>query len=620
VTTEAAVGPVVAGDEALAEFRRRLTGAHAVELLRRGQGRLLVRLAVGAGKTAWLVRVAAHVLAAGLYDLVIVLVPRTDILREVRRRLPPGLRPFVLRPRPRKRCGPLDAAWVEYERGGCAQLGRQQLCGGCPLRPGCRWPGRHSRLRGARLVLATQAQLRVNPQLVQHLRRLTGARRALLLFDESDLLVRSTEQAISARELSQFLDAQRAVMAAAPAGGPSRTARRWLEMTELVAAAPSQDLQGGDWTFPAVGGPWAVAVQRAGRRLHGAGFRFLGYDLHALADSDRWSRERLPDGGLRFARPPSLGRDFILFSGSMSADLVRYRLDPNHRRPPPFSPFEGVRFAHPGTKWYNIASLAGAALYFPSNAGAILDFFGELIARNIRAGKRTLLVARKPFRRRCALHLRQRLKELGVGPVRVVTGDWDRHDLTDPRTLPLINYGLSGVNRFEDFDCVYCLTGYYVDAEAVSQAVHDIDGSAERYAITVGWGGRPPRRRALVALPDARETNLPRIAQAVLEQREADVVLQAVGRVRPFTRPREVITFQADELPGVRYALRFESLAAARSYFGVATRQQSRRERLAAEVRLRKALGQRNGEISEALGISLSTFKRYARRGAGQNS
>jgi hypothetical protein len=537
-----------------------------------------VQLAVGAGKTEWLIHIISYVLTSNLYDLVIVLVPLTDILEEVTRRLPHGLRPFVLRPRPRQRCGPLDAAWVEYERQGCALLGRQELCGGCPLRQRCPWPDRYARLRGARLVLATQAHLTVHPRLVQHLRRRVGARRALVLFDESDLLVRSTERVVSADDLFRFQDAQRAVMSATP----TKTTRDWLGLTELVAHAPTSDLQAGDWRFPAVGQRWAAAVQRAGRQRHGPDFRFLAFDLRALSDSDRWSRERLLDGGLRFALPPALGQDFILFSGSMSAELVRYRLEPNHRRPSLLSPFEHVRFMHPGTRWFNIASLAGAACYFPGNADAILDFFAELISRNIRAGKRTLLVARKVFRRRCAGRLRQRLAELGVGPVRVVTGGWDRHDLADPRTLPLINYGVSGVNRFQGYESVYCLTGYYVGPDAVRQAVHDFDGSAERYAITVGWAGSPPRRRARVALPDGRETNLPRIAQLVLEQREADVVLQAVGRVRPFTRPREVITFQADELPGVRYSLRFGSLAEARNYFGVTTRKQSEMDALAA--------------------------------------
>src|SRR5262249_39565778 len=159
-------------------------------------------------------------------------------------------------------------------------------------------------------------------------------------------------------------------------------------------------------------------------------------------------------------------------------------------------PFEGLRFEHPGTRWYNLRSLMGAAKFFPRNAPAVLDFFAELIARNIKEGRRTLLIARKKFRRLCKAHLTRRLAELGVGPVRIVTGRWDRPDLTDPRTLPLINYGVCGLNRFEGFDAAYCLTGYYVSEQAVAQAVQDIDARPDRLPIHIRLVGRPPRRRA----------------------------------------------------------------------------------------------------------------------------
>src|SRR5262249_59886592 len=122
--------------------------------------------------------------------------------------------------------------------------------------------------------------------------------------------------------------------------------------------------------------------------------------------------------------------------GSIARALARYRLDPDHARPTLVSPFENHRFEHPGTRWYNLNSLLGAARFFPGNAVQILDFFAHKIAGNIRQGKRTLLVARKRFVRRCRGYLGRRLAELGVGAVRIVTGNWDRHDLQDPRTLP----------------------------------------------------------------------------------------------------------------------------------------------------------------------------------------
>src|SRR5262249_37766251 len=151
----------------------------------------------------------------------------------------------------------------------------------------------------------------------------------------------------------------------------------------------------------------------------------------------------------------------------------------------------------------------------------------------------------------------------------VVTGDWGRHDLHDPRVIPLINYGVAGVNRFEHVEAAYCLNGYYVPAQAVARAVHDLDPEGHRYRVSVCVAGPPPRRAAVRELPPGREPTPPRLAERVLEQREADVVVQAVGRTRPFTSAREVITFHCGELPGVRYTQEFGSLGEARRFFDV---------------------------------------------------
>src|SRR5262245_48788168 len=126
-----------------------------------------------------------------------------------------------------------------------------------------------------------------------------------------------------------------------------------------------------------------------------------------------------------------------------------------------------------------------------------------------------------------------------------MTQDWAEADLSDPKTLPLITYGICGLNLFEEFDAAYCLTGYYVSPNVVEKVVYDIDTEDNRYRIDILTSPKPRRRTAKVQLPDQRETILPVIAQGVLDQKEGDVIVQAVGRVRPFTKPREVITFYA---------------------------------------------------------------------------
>jgi DNA invertase Pin-like site-specific DNA recombinase len=86
------------------------------------------------------------------------------------------------------------------------------------------------------------------------------------------------------------------------------------------------------------------------------------------------------------------------------------------------------------------------------------------------------------------------------------------------------------------------------------------------------------------------------------------------GRVRPFTSSREVITFQGDRLPGVRYALEFRTLAQARAHFGVSTRRRSEAEAQAAEALRLKALGMTPQEIAGVLNVSRSTVYSYIKQ------
>jgi hypothetical protein len=607
---------VISGAEALTEFRQGLTGLRAWTLLTDAGGRLLVQLPVGVGKTEWLIRIIVYVLQEGKCDLVIVLVPRWDILNEIRAHLPPGLQPIILRPRPFKRCGELDNPWRQYEQAGCSALGRRELCGACPRQSGCRWPGQYgARLRGARLILATQQHLALNPLFVAHLTQQTRARNPLALIDESNPLIRPAERVIRVLDIDHYIVAQEAAIETTERF-PAAAARH-LDLTRLFRQASARDLSEEEWRFPFLEGTWAADVQSIGRQQFGDAFRFLGHELQHFGRSDRTSRERLPSGDIRFAALPYLGKRFIIFSGSMAKELARYRLDPDHAQPTLISPFETYRFEHPNTQWFNLASLEGAAKFFPGNHRRILDFFAEKVVRNIRAGKRTLLVSRKKFIPCCRNYLTERFTSLGMAEIRVVTSRWDQHNLENPCTLALINYGLAGVNRFQHMECVYCLNSYFITAETVAQAVQDIEASTGRFPIEIVMSGKPPRRSARVLLPDDREPITPRIAEEVLIQKEADVVLQAIGRVRPFTQPREVITFHAGELPAVRYTLEFLSLTQSRNYFQVQTPSQVTQASRAEQARRLRAMNKTIRQIAAELNVSASTVKRYLREEKG---
>ncbi len=603
---------VIASEAALAAFRAGLTGPRFFEDLDWGAGRLLAQLPVGVGKSVWLAEAARFArTTARPNSLVLITAPRRDILAETRDRLA-DLEPVLLTGRPRRRCGELDPEWAQLERAGCAALARDTLCRRCPERKDCGWRRRMRLLPGARLVLTAQQQLRVNPNFVEQLRSFTGTPRVLSLIDESDMVCQPFARRIAREDIARLDEVIASI-------DPDVTdkfdgANEWSERLPLLLRANTDDLRSGDWTLPRPPKDWALAAQRLGRERFGMAFRYAGYDLRLFTKSDPVSRGQEDAGALAFAATPDLGDEFAVFTGSIATGLVRHRLDPDRVGLPLHAPFEGLRFVHPGTTWVNINDRSGAASWFPKNAERVLEFFARLVARNVRCGKRTLLVCRKKFRGLCRKLLAEKLNALGVGPVEVITGRWDSYDLTDPKKLPLITFGVSGINRFEEFDCVCCLTGYYVSPAAVEQLVNDLEAPVNHVAVQLGFTGNPARRTVTVSEPMYLNSVVPELARRALAQREADLVVQAVGRVRPFTRPREVVTFYSGELPGVVYDQEFTSLREAREHFGIETAREERVATRTARARQLRDSGATRDEIAVELCVSRATVGRYLKR------
>src|SRR5262249_16773872 len=140
-----------------------------------------------------------------------------------------------------------------------------------------------------------------------------------------------------------------------------------------------------------------------------------------------------------------------------------------------------------------------------------------------------------------------------------------------------------------------------------------------RLPIEIITQGHPRRRRARVADPDHLYYDTAPLVQPALEFQEHNVVIQAVGRVRPFTRPREVITFQMPELPGVVYDAEFQTLAQARHFFEVASRREQKRNDLAKRIAALRQEGLSQVETARRIGVSEKTIRNYEKRRTGNN-
>ncbi|HMD61623.1 MAG TPA: hypothetical protein VKG78_09335, partial [Opitutaceae bacterium] len=339
----------ILGEEALAAFRAYWNGPRLLDLITEHGGALIL-WPIGVGKSCAIDRIIEAAVGSGRYDLVIALAPTRRVLEERAwiRTPPSGLKIVNLRPRPRPRCGDLDRPWRHFEQAGMAALGRIELCGRCPRRSGCYWPGQYGAgLQGAQVIFATQAHLGRVPDFAAQLAGWTGAGRVLTLLDEIGFAATSFRRRVTRRDLALFAD----VLDAMPSGREIAPDRDWGYLTHLLLRTSTADLRSPDWRFPFFSLKWALEVQARGWEAHGARFRFLGNDLQQFGRSPLDSRERHANGDLGYATPPAVRGDFALFSGTAVPEFVRFRLGRDLA-----CPFVGYRFGHPGSRWFNIAS------------------------------------------------------------------------------------------------------------------------------------------------------------------------------------------------------------------------------------------------------------------------
>jgi hypothetical protein len=177
--------------------------------------------------------------------------------------------------------------------------------------------------------------------------------------------------------------------------------------------------------------------------------------------------------------------------------------------------------------------------------------------------------------------------------------------------VPLIHFGTIGTNLFEHFDAAFCLTSFYVNEAVVDGCLQDLTRRDLRLPIRIETAGSPHRRRAGVADPRHRYYDVAWLAQSALEFKEHAAVVQAVGRVRPFTCPREVVTFQMAALPGVTYDAEFRTLAEARRFFAIPPGGRLKKSFRAAQAVALRRSGLTQEETARRLGVSVRTVRNY---------
>ncbi|NAZ48128.1 DNA-binding response regulator [Vibrio toranzoniae] len=571
---------------------------------------VVVNWQVGVGKSYNMDQVIEAAIRQGHYDLVIIMAPTRKIIDERKFIVNPpnDIEVINIRPRPVNLCGEeRNKVWQSYEARNLSHLGKRHCCDLCPKRSECFWPSQYGKdLQGKQVVFATQTHLEHNPYFITHVKQQSNAEKVLVIFDEANVSLANYSRTITVSSIRQLMEAT------SKSDVSSKRKSVISHYLSCLLDAPSEDLQDANaWHFPRLDANDMTKILTIGDEIFGDSFHNIIYDLQSFGYSSAESREKLPSGDIRFpASPFTSTSDVLLYSGTTHLSILKMRLGIDF-----YSPYDNYEFKGEGTTWLNLASATGASSNFIKNSPQILDAFTQLTIQRIREGKRVLLVSKKSHAGYCVKAINLMLVEQGVNDIRVVHGEHyaENPDIT---LVPVIHYGVIGINQFEEFDCCYCLNSYYVKQGTLSDSVQDLRADSERIDVAITYSKNPRRRYGVVADDKYRFTDVAEVVNPMLQTLEMGCVIQAVGRVRPFTKTREVITFQGNDPLGTTYDKEFSNLAELRKHFGLATKRTRSSNSTADSVMALSTKNLKQAEIAKQLGISVRTVRRYQSKAA----
>ena len=589
---------LIEGASALSDFRTKNSAEVILDHIETHQ-HVLISWSVGVGKSHNMDSVIKMALQD--YDLIIVLLPTRALIdeRALIRQPETGIKVTNIEPRPQKTCGEHNEKWVAFEKNGLSQVAKKQLCGNCPHKQSCDWLKQYSSdaLASTQVVFATQAHLKNNPGFIRFLMGKTKAVKPLVIFDEAAVSLTSYTKSLSHHDMQCFINAIDTV----PQESESLDLKNWLQT--LSRASSSDIQQRSAWSAPQLKQSLLLQILEAGIALYGSGFRNVFPLLKELCLSPIESRQVDHGRNVCFASSPVLqDLPVLLYSGTVALEVLNHRLQVTF-----VSPYQDYSFLGEATTWLNIASSTGTNTNFGGNKKQILYFFAQLTLKRLNEGKRVMLISKKSRIGQCINEINALLVSLDASHLKVVKGaDYEG----DSNQIPIIHYGVIGINKFEHFDCAYCLNSFYITPDILSNSLQDNRAEMDHIDLTISVTGQPRRRIASVA-KQYRFTDIAMLANPMLQTLEMGTVIQTVGRVRPFTNTREIITYQNDCIEGLPYTAEFDNLTGIREYFGLNTQLKNRIESTTCNVQRLKKQGLKQSDIAAALNISVRTVRRH---------
>lgn len=558
----------------------------------------LLSLAVGLGKSTLAEKLLQSPLIRDTFDFILYTAAQTQILNERVEALPPGQDTLILRPRPAKQCGLLNEEWSRLERMKCSGAARRTICPSCPTRGVCTWLTQFQGLDRFSTILGTQAYFRSTPLVLS--KRLRDARKPLVVVDEDLILMGNFKRYLPRRELRWHIELLRASLDQAPLATSARKSVA-AQLTATTALIDPKIHPADIETVPPLPQDVAAMIQQEGLDRFGDDFVYRGGDLFVCLASRSFRDARGVPGFIW--RPWLAGATVLVLSAELHPVLVEHRLGKQVN-----NVFPARYTQHAGTRVYNIRDRAMSAKYLARHLASFSTPIAQFIIREMERGDRVVLVTRKSHLNSVVSTISRALVRLGkprlqVIPYREMTGSADE--------IPVITYGLQGINALSDFRTVFCIGSYNVAPRALKEMLNDVHRPEEYLPVGIEYMGGTRTARVV---GEERSPELDSLARRYLFQLEFNVANQAVGRVRHCTRPRKVIFCQQTELPYALEVPAFERFAGFCKHFGLDTKRGLQARERAVRVSGLRAKGLSQSKVAEITGLSMSTVKRRWRR------
>lgn len=481
---------------------------------------------------------------------------------------------FVLQPRPKELCGVLDDAWSRLETRGNSTYAKSHLCKRCDNLTSCKWRYqlKSAEAKAAFIILAVIDNLFQS----KFIKIIAGRLKTLIIIDESKLITRDLLCRIKKQDLQLFsLVLNDVVRNLNLDESFKRVVERYIQAAQLCNSEVNMRRME---RLPYVFSSLALIIQEAGlkRSKH---FRNEAYSLYNLSYQHPDLQYVDLDGDVIYKVQYDFeDNDVLLLCARMDLELAS--LNTNYILAPGHPTFEEI---HEGTRIYNILDSSGSKYNFSKKdtQDRLLWVFAYYICVVLGRGSRVLLVSKKCFLQTVVDLLPGLVKEISGRSIQVISDYLTvEHDLEDLNKIPIISYGLFGVNLFQDYEVVLCLNSYYLHDQILFEKIRETDFNARKvkFSLTIVKG-----KRVIYPKLYSKDQALRRIANKVLYQHETAVVEQTVARVRFFTKPRTVVLFNKSHYK-FPITQEFKGMRAFKKFFSIPDRKKFLTMALAARV------------------------------------